>query len=355
MNHLVTLGWDTYFEALRLQANLPHWVPARVIREDKIAYLVQTDTSTVYAEIRGKFRHKSEFTEKPTIGDWVLGVQESDNLFIIQSKLERKNKLSRKAVGNKATEQLLAANIDLMFIVVGIDDDLNLNRIDRYLALAEKTQIKTILVLNKMDICPEKEALKQQLVDQNPHQDILMISAKNGDGMGKLAALFQSNKTGILLGSSGVGKSTIINRLLGSYTQETQPVREQGSAGRHTTSYRQLFQLPGGGNLIDTPGMRELALWEDFDHLETVFQDIIELVGHCKFRTCGHTVEQGCAIREAISNGVLEEKRFINYIKMKKEAEFLQDRKTFKERHDYKQHQKKLYPTTRKSVKSKRR
>jgi ribosome biogenesis GTPase / thiamine phosphate phosphatase len=343
MTNLVSLGWDTYFKENLLTEDISSLVPARVVRENKNAYLVQTETMVCYAEVTGKLEYESGFSDRPKVGDWVVGTQESKNLFIIKKNLPRKNKISRKVAGSRIDEQILATNIDLIFIVIGLDNDFNINRLERYLALGKKSGATSVIVLNKIDICSELDQLRQRVTEHSQDQKIVMVSAKRGLGISEISELFKPNKTGVLIGSSGVGKSTIINSLIGKNEQTTKEIREDDSKGMHTTSFRQLFLLPNGGSLIDTPGMRELSLWENSDLLDTSFQDISNLASTCKFRNCSHTVEKGCAVQEAIMDNSLDKKRHGNYQKMQKEQAYLQSKINDQSKHDYKQKQKKLY------------
>lgn len=337
------MGWRSYVKDFPLTEKGISHIPARIIRENKNAYIVQTDEVRIHAELTGKLVYESDSSDLPKVGDWVIGTHESDNLFIIKERLPRRNKISRKASGNRADEQILAANIDLIFIVVGLDHDFNLNRLERYLSLGKQHDATTKIVLNKTDVCSELDDLKQQIINHSQNQKVLMVSAINGTGIDAISDLFKPNKTGVLLGSSGVGKSTIINSLLGKHEQNTNEVREYDSKGVHTTSFRQLFLLPEGGSLIDTPGMRELSLWADSEELDTSFQDISDLSNACKFRNCTHTVEKGCAVQDAISEDRLDKKRYNNYLKMQKELDYLQSKRDGKSKHVYNQKQKKLH------------
>lgn len=343
MNTLEMMGWASYTQEFPVTETARLLVPARVIRENKRAYLVQTNEKICSAELTGKLVHDSDASDLPKVGDWVVGIQSSDDLFIIQERLERKNKISRKVSGNRSDEQVLAANIDLILIVVGLDNDFNMNRLERYLALAKQSEATPIIVLNKMDLCPELDTLKQDVLDHSQGHKILMISAKNSTGIDEISELFKPDKTGVLLGSSGVGKSTLTNGLIGRNEQVTKAVREDDNKGMHTTSFRQMFQLPDGGSLIDTPGMRELTLWEDASELGAVFEDLADIARSCKFRNCTHTVEKGCAIQAAVSDNLLDKKRLDNFMKMQKEVEFLQRKREDKAKRDYNYKQKKLH------------
>ncbi|MBT5954709.1 ribosome small subunit-dependent GTPase A [bacterium] len=355
MSDLTAFGLDPYFDDLYQKNENKEYILARVIREDMIAYLVQTKESVVFAELTGSLGFKSTSVERPKVGDWVLGTQKNKDLFVIHETLTRKNKISRKASGKRTEEQILAANVDLVFVVIGLDHDFNINRLERYLSLGKQQGARTIVVLNKVDICKNADDLKNEILNAENNQDVVMISAIHNMGVEQISELFKPNKTGILVGSSGVGKSTLVNSLLGRNAQETKSVRESDSKGMHTTSFRQLFLLPDGGCLVDTPGMRELTLWEDADQLSDSHNDIVELGLTCKFRNCSHTVEKGCSILDAISNNSLDKKRYDNYVKLQDELERLRVQKSQKAKLDVKKNQKKLMKSYEESINFKKR
>jgi len=329
-------------------------LPARVIREDRRAYLVQTDTSLTYAELSGKLGFDTDSSDRPKVGDWVLGSQETEALFVIKQGLPRKNKISRKVAGNRIEEQVLAANIDLVVIVMGLDHDFNMNRLERFLALGKQREAEAVIVLNKTDVCPDLDHARQQVEAHSQGQKILMVSAASNTGITEISDLFKPSKTGVLIGSSGVGKSTIINRLLGTDTQATKEVREDDSKGSHTTSFRQLFLLPNGGSLIDTPGMRELSLWEEKEEeFSSAFQDIFDLAMSCKFSNCTHAGEKECAVQAAISDSTLDEKRYANFLKIQKEKDYLQSQISDKSKYEQRKKQKKLHAGYKKKIKGK--
>jgi ribosome biogenesis GTPase / thiamine phosphate phosphatase len=344
MTTIQELGWNEELAAKFEEHKIPDSFPARIISEHKDSYFIHDGNKEILAQLSGKLLYTLEEGARLKVGDWIFITYANDQLAIIHDLLPRKNKLSRKAAGKKTVEQVFAANIDLLFIVLGLDLDFNLRRLERYLTLAKHSDIRTIILCNKADLCPDLAAIQQKIDTIIGNAEVLTISALTGDGLDYLAELFSPHKTGILLGSSGVGKSTITNRLLGSEVQKTQTIREDDSKGRHTTSTRELFMLPAGGCLIDTPGMREIQLWNEKEELEDVFDDIHALTEHCRFTNCSHTSEPGCKILEAVSGGKLDQKRYENYLKMKKELEFLKAKQgTKKDKYKHKQKTKKLY------------
>jgi ribosome biogenesis GTPase len=285
-------------------------------------FLVWTEGGEVEARVSGRLRHTSQ--NWPCVGDWVVLRNHSN---IIDQVLERRTKLSRRQPGKGPEEQLLAANIDVLFIVSGLDHDYNPRRLERYLVLAAESGARSAILLNKADLADELgldlDLVVRQTRQMNSHCPVLALSALAGDGLAGLAGLVGPGETAALIGSSGAGKSTILNRLLGEDRQHTQPVHSGDARGRHTTTVRELFMMPGGWLMLDLPGLRELQLWADPEQLESSFDDIQDLAQYCRFRDCSHTSEPGCAVLEA----GLDSGRLSNYRKLQKELAFL-DRKS---------------------------
>lgn len=301
--------------------------PARVISESRGIYVLAFgEGETRLAELRGKFRHAAETAQDlPVTGDFVIATRsQGSERAMIEALLPRKSLLRRKAAGNTGEDQLLAANVDVALIVTSFNLDLNLRRIERTLSLVQNAGIKPVIVVTKADLADEvmQARLVEGLANVALALDVYSVNALNGDGVAELRAELPLGKTGVLIGSSGVGKSTLTNRLLGIETQTTFGIREADARGRHTTTVRQLFELPDAGCLIDSPGIREVALSADEAGIGEAFSEIERWMGSCRFTNCTHGNEPGCAIRAALARGELTPERLRSYQKLKREADF---------------------------------
>jgi ribosome biogenesis GTPase / thiamine phosphate phosphatase len=343
-------GWNDYFQDHFNAYQTEGFIPARVVRENRQQYLIQSQFGELSAEVSGRFLYQTEdLADFPAAGDWVAALPFLDEQkAIIQAVLPRRNQFSRAVAGGRTEEQVTAANIDLVIIVTGLDTDFNIRRLERYLILARESGAKPIVVLNKADLCndlPEKIAAVAALASG---LEAYAVSAMLNSGMEPLKKSISEGQSAVFLGSSGVGKSSIINRLIGYERQYVNNVRDTDGRGQHTTTFRELILLPSGGVIIDSPGMRELKLWSSSESLSETFTDIVELAKECKFRNCRHESEPGCAIREAIEDGRLDPGRFRNYNKLQREIMFLERRKNNQTRQYEKNFAKKVRQHSRK-------
>ncbi len=328
--NLEDLGWNSFFQQHLQDTNIPGSVPARVSSESKGSFQVYSQYGELSARISGKMRHRTEAEEEyPTVGDWVVVKPLLDEQKgIIHAVLPRKSKFSRKAAGERTEEQIVSANVDTVFIVSGLDGgrNFNLRRIERYLTLAWSSGATPVIVLNKVDLCPDVETYTRTVENIAPGISVCPVSARTRIGLDALRSYLTKGNTAVFLGSSGVGKSALINSLLGIEKQETGEVRQDDRLGRHTTTRRELILLPGGGIVIDTPGMREIQMWAGDEDLQGAFHDIEMLAKGCRFSDCSHNVESGCAVRAAIDQGDLSPARLESYLKIQKELIYLASR-----------------------------
>jgi ribosome biogenesis GTPase len=293
--------------------------PARVGVQHRGAWEVVTEQGERTVEITGRLHHEALPGELPVVGDWVALRDD-----LIDAVLPRTSKFSRKTPYTEVSEQVLVANVDVAFLVMGLDDrDFNVRRLERYLTTAWEGGATPVIVLNKTDLAHDLDSQVAETETVAFGVPIHAISAQSGDGVEQLRAHLAGNRTVALLGSSGVGKSSIINRLLGEDHFRTGDVRADGR-GRHTTSHRELVPLPTGGVIVDTPGLRELQLWETDGGLDKAFADVAELVTQCRFSDCAHETEPGCAVKEALADGSLPAERWESYLKLQRELAHLE-------------------------------
>jgi ribosome biogenesis GTPase len=341
---LETLGWDSHFDESFQEYKSQNLLPARIAREHRSQYLAYSELGELSAKVRGKLRFEAGSKENmPAVGDWVaVRLLDGDSRAVIYGVLPRKSAFLRKVAWVKTESQVLAANVDVVFLVMGLAKNFNLRRLERYLTLAWESGAMPVVLLNKADLCEDVDSRVAAVGGVAFGVPIYAISAKNGTGLDVVTDHIGSGRTAALLGSSGVGKSTIINRLLGTERQATGDVRESDGLGRHITTSRELVVLPAGGVVIDTPGMRELQMWADEESLKGSFDDIEILAEGCRFRDCTHESEPGCAVLQAVEDGGLEAKRVTSYKKLRRELAVLATRKDQRAKLDMKGKQKQL-------------
>jgi len=323
---LFDLGWSDFFEQQYQKSATRGLEPARVAEENRSLYRVLCPRGECWAGVRGSLRHEATTREElPTVGDWVL-IGHHPPRATIHALLQRRTKFVRKIAGDKTEQQIVAANIDTLLLVTSLNRDFNLRRLERYLALAWESEAQPLIVLNKADLCSEPKKYLKSAKAVAGGALVVVCSVFNGEGLEELRARIAVGGTTALVGSSGVGKSSLINALLGQELQRTAAARAADQRGRHTTTSRQLISVPGGGVLIDTPGLRELQLWDASDGLAAAFSDIEQLARNCKFRDCRHEFEPDCAVRNAVAASQLESGRLESYHKLGREQVFLESK-----------------------------
>jgi len=325
-NNLKRLGFNKWFQANADTEKMAELELARVISVHKDSYVITRGYNEVFAELAGKLIYSADSpVDLPTTGDWIYAHSyDEDSHAIIHHVFPRRTLIKRKTSGKNIEFQLIAANIDIAFIIQSLDSNFNLRRLERYLVMVNESNILPIVLLSKCDLLDEDEIEEkiESIKKVMPDITVLPFSNQSGRNLDKIRELLVFGQTSCLLGSSGVGKTTLLNSITGSYHFETNPVREKDSKGRHTTTHRQMIQLDCGAMLIDTPGMRELGNMSVDTGIDETFSEIMELSTQCRFNNCTHVNEKGCAITGAIKEGLLSEKRYENYISMKKEATY---------------------------------
>lgn len=342
---LSDLGWNSTIEDYFQELNVKNLIPGRVIKYSGKQYKIITIDGEISASLSNSFlKSIKEKLEFPSVGDWIgLNKIEEFRTYQIVSLFPRRNKLSRKVAGTKSEEQIIASNIDLVFIITTISKDFNIRRIERFLSMVNEINARPIIILNKIDKNSEFNKFVKESEEIFKNIPIIAISAKEGQNIEKITTFIETGKTVVLIGSSGVGKSTLINQLLGYSRQKVGEIRESDGRGKHITTSRELIILPNGGMLIDNPGIREIQLWSSGKGISKTFEDIENLSKFCRFKDCIHDKEPGCAVKDAVVNGDLTIERLENYRKLIREQEYSQLRRNTYERKKKDKQLSKLY------------
>ena len=321
---LTELGWNPRWEQAFESMYERHLEPARVVREDRGRYVVLNPSGARVAVVTGRFRHEVlRRAGFPAVGDWVaIQAPAGGDQATIHAVLPRSSAFMRKVAGETTEEQVVAANVDTLFLIVGLDGDYNLRRLERHLAAAWDSGAVPVVVLNKADLASDLEAAVAEAEAAAPGVAVAAVSARDRTGLDALSAWLAPGATVAMVGSSGVGKSTLVNALLGEERQAVNEVRASDARGRHTTTRRELLPLPGGALLIDTPGLREFQMWAGAADLGDAFPEIERLAKTCRFRDCRHDSEPGCALTDAVARGTLDPARLASWRKLQRELEW---------------------------------
>lgn len=324
--NLTTIGFTAFFEQQLQQMSHENKLVGRVILEHKHSYRVLTEQGELLATISGNYAHHAYVREHyPAVGDFVLVTKmPGEERAIIHQLFERKSLFKRKVAGGALEMQIVATNVDFVFLVMSLNDDFNIRRLERYITAAWDSGATPVIVLTKADLCSDRESYMTEIEAIAFGIDVIVVSAHTGEGLEPLQRFVSEGKTVALLGSSGAGKSTLVNALAGEQMMRTSSIREDDAKGRHTTTHRELIVTKSGGNIIDTPGMRELQLYEQDDSLAATFEDIEALAASCKYRDCQHKNEPGCNIQAALQSGDLQKERYASYLKLQRELAYLE-------------------------------
>jgi ribosome biogenesis GTPase len=354
---LADLGWDDGFAGAFAALSPPADVrPARVVIEFNYLYRVWAEDGEQEATASGRLKHlATSRSQMPAVGDWVaLRKRPDQDRGAIVAVLPRRGAFSRKVAGNLTDEQIVAANVDVVFIVMALDADFSIPRLERYLLLARDSNATPVVLLTKPDLSDAVNARIAEVSTAAAAAPVHVVAPKAGEGLDVIGEHLPRGRTGALLGSSGVGKSTIINKLIGEDVQRTRAVRDTDSKGRHTTTHRELIVLPNGGLIVDTPGMRELQLWDVDEAVRETFEDVEQLAAGCHFTDCRHRDEPRCAVKTAVGKGKLHVRRLESYLKLQDELRILEDRQDERALLEQKRQSKVTGKALKKHIKSKR-
>lgn len=350
-----SIGWNEHFESQIQIYREQGLITGRVLKEVRHLYEVITEDGLVQSEVSGHFHFTAvQRSDYPTVGDWVV-LRRSADTALIEKVLQRQSYFSRKTAGSKTEEQIVAANIDYICIVCGLDGGRNfkLRGVERYIAMTVEGGAKPVLILNKSDICTDTKQAVSDAEKICGNIPVFAVSALTGKGIDEISAYFPQGSTIAFCGHSGTGKSSLINMLMKNNIMKTGSLRESDLRGKHTTTHKELFFLQSGAMVIDTPGMRELQLWGDANSLQDVFHEVAEAAENCRFNDCTHQGEPGCAVKKLLDEGNLDQERFENYLSMRAEMKFLESRVTEKGRAERKAHEKELSKTIKRFYKQK--
>jgi ribosome biogenesis GTPase len=333
---LRALGWNSFFEEAFAPWAAADLQAARVAIQHRGGYEVWTADEVLTADVTGRFRHLTRAAgDYPAVGDWVaVSAVPGEARALIHAVLPRRSKLSRNAPGVAAEEQLIVTNVDDIFVLEALAGPPNIRRIERFLTMASACGAEITVVLTKSDLCKDPAGAVETVMTACPATGVLATSSISGDGLAAIRKRVRKGRTIVLLGRSGAGKSTLINQLVGEETQPVLPVREADQKGRHATTSREMVFLKGGGIIIDTPGLRELQLWESEEGMESAFPDVEALALTCRFPDCRHETEPGCAVTQAVKNGALPASRLAGFAKLRAEVEQLTRRREKRARAD---------------------
>ncbi len=340
---LIDLGWNSTSDHVDLYKDQA-MIIGRVVRETRHIYSIETESGRKNARVSGQFHYNAnDSSEYPVIGDWTA-VKDEGDMLIIDGVLPRKSSFSRKVAGEKTEEQVIAANMDVIFIVFGLDGGRNftVRGLERYLTMAWDSGAEPIIILNKVDVCEDPQQALYEAESAAMGVPVYLVSAHNASGIDDMTQHLSAGKTAIFLGPSGVGKSALSNVLLGREIQRTGEQRKGDLRGRHTTTNKELLFLSSGAMIIDSPGLRELQLWGDVETIDRSFREIAELAKNCRFTNCSHQQEPGCAVQQALVDGSLDYGRFENYRNMSQEMLYLAEKQDVKGRIERKTRDKKL-------------
>ena len=357
---LSKLGWSDYFQAFAREYDGQDYIIARVSCQLKKRYVVLWEGGEMEAVILGRFRYQAEsMADFPVVGDWVLIKKEKGSeKAIIHHILPRKTKISRDTGTRKgrrhiSDEQVIVANVDIIFLVAALNEELNYRRLERYLTLIWDSGAKPVLILNKADLIETHQQIVEDINDIALGVPIHVTSAHLNQNVDELKSYIKEGQTIALLGSSGVGKSTLINRIIGKEKFKVLDTSSDPSKGRHTTTHRELVVLEQGGILIDNPGMRSVQLWDGESGLSQSFEDIEQLAVHCRFNDCKHKTEPGCAVIEALTQGEVSQERYESYLKLQQELEYRERKENWRTRHNTKRRWKSITKEIRRMKKNK--